>query len=706
MNNAPSLVPRTTGMTIDGVYYAIFRHKWKILTSTAAGLLVALSLYVFNPPPFQSEALLFIRYVMENSAPGLPGNDSKAISPDQRGETILATEAEILGSLDIAYQVADAVGPEKILSKERGPKDRDRAAVMIRKNLIILPLPKSSVIKLVFQSADPAIVQPVLTAVIDAYLKKHVEVHRGIEVAGDFLSQETDQLRSRLSQTEDDLRKTKDKAGIMSLDDTTKAYTEQVARIQQDIFSAEAELAERSATLQALDKSAPAPPRSAGAPGASAPELPAAQLDAYRDLRARLDRLQKTEQQLLAQFTDKNQRVVDVRAQIADAESQRQKLEEKYPTLARVGAPAAVPANGSIDLATQSALLVGLQSKITILNSELAQVRSEEKNVGQLEGPITELQRQRDLEEANYRYYSVHLEAARIDEALGAGRAYNIATIQTPTPPRTDWIKTWETLGTIAIGGLVLGVAWALLIESYFDHTVRRPADIERDMRIPLFLSIPDFGRNGHNRHIFHETLRDRLIGYFESKNLTHKPKLVAVTGVAHRAGVTSTAAGLAQCLSETGEGNVLLVDMTLGQGSAQQFYKGSAVCGLDELLDTRTTAQVQSNLYVVGEEPNSDKLSRALPNRFRELVPKLKASDFDYIIFDMPVINQISITPRLAGFMDMVLLVVESEQTDKDIVRQAVALLAESRAHVGAVLNKTRNYLPSKTHHEFLGSA
>ena len=254
--------------------------------------------------------------------------------------------------------------------------------------------------------------------------------------------------------------------------------------------------------------------------------------------------------------------------------------------------------------------------------------------------------------------------------------------------------------------GIALGLAWAFLIEFYFDRSVRRPGDIERDLRIPLFLSIPDSARNGHSRGIFHETLRDRLIGFFESINLTHKPKLVAVTGIGRHAGVTTTAAGLAQSLSETGEGNVLLVDMTMGQGSAQQFYKGSAVCGIDQLLDTREPAQVQDNLYVVGEEPSSDRLSRALPRRFNQLVPKLKASDFDYIIFDMPSINQISITPRLAGFMDMVLLVIESEHTDRDIVRQAVALLAESRAHVGAVLNKTRNYLPSSSHHEFLGSA
>jgi Mrp family chromosome partitioning ATPase len=87
-------------------------------------------------------------------------------------------------------------------------------------------------------------------------------------------------------------------------------------------------------------------------------------------------------------------------------------------------------------------------------------------------------------------------------------------------------------------------------------------------------------------------------------------------------------------------------------------------------------------------------------------LVPKLKASDFDYIIFDMPPVNQISITPRLAGFMDMVLLVVESEQTDREIARQAAELLATSKAHVGVVLNKSRNYLPLKAQHDFLGSA
>lgn len=709
MNNAPTppLLP-APAPSFNDILYVFFRQKWKILSCTLLGLITAGIIYQFFPPRYQSEAMLFIRYVLETNSPGEPGNDSKPVTPDQRGDTIINSEVEILGSMDIADQVADAVGPEKILSKDKGPKDRDHAGAVIEKNLSIQPLPKSSVIRLVFTSPDPTVVQPVLTAIVDAYLKKHVEVHRGLGAAGDFLSQETDQLRSRLSQTEDELRRAKEKAGVISLDDSKKAYADQVLKIREAIYAAEAELAERSAVLSVLTKTSPAAAKAVALKNAPADQtVSPSVLNEYRDTTSRLEWLLKNEQQLLVLFTDQNQRVKDVRAQIADAEDAKQKMEEKYPSLPDLVAPQSTAplSPNAIDPAAEAARLDGLQSRIKVLNNELDQIRKEAGNIDQLEGTISELQRQKELEETNYKYYAVHLEANRIDEALGSGRAVNIAEIQTPTPPHVDMLKQWKLLGGVVGGGIALGILWAFMIEFYLDHSVRRPQDVERVLRFPLFLSIPDFGRNGHNRRVFHETLRDRLIGYFESRNLTHKPKLLAVTGVGRRSGVTTTAAGLAQCLSETGEGNVLLVDMTMGQGATKQFYKGDASPKLDEFLDTRETAMVHEKLFVVGEEPNSDKLSKALPSRFSQLVPKLKASDFDYVIFDMPSVNQISITPRLAGFMDMVILVVEAEKTDREIARQAAELLSSSKAPVGVVLNRSRNYLPLKAQHDFLGS-
>jgi Mrp family chromosome partitioning ATPase len=74
-----------------------------------------------------------------------------------------------------------------------------------------------------------------------------------------------------------------------------------------------------------------------------------------------------------------------------------------------------------------------------------------------------------------------------------------------------------------------------------------------------------------------------------------------------------------------------------------------------------------------------------------------MKASDYDYIIFDMPPVTQISVTPRLARFMDTVLLVVEAEKTHHDVAQRAAALLGESRANVAVVMNKTRSYVPKR---------
>jgi uncharacterized protein involved in exopolysaccharide biosynthesis/Mrp family chromosome partitioning ATPase len=743
MNN-PETIIQGPSMTMGDIYYVLFRHKWKIVLMTLVGLIAATAFYLAEKPPYESEGKLFIRYVTEGRTVAPPGEDTKTKSVDQTGETIINSELQILTSLDLAKQVAQTVGPERILAKFGGGKDPDYAAIIVRQGLLVDVPQRSSVIRLVFRHPDPNVVQPVLAAIIDAYLKKHVEIHEAVGIVGDYLSQETDQLRSSLAQTEEELRKARDKAGVVSLEQARKSYAEQIARLQQDILSSEAELAERSAALQGSSKLAHAG-TSLASPEA---EVPTEQITRYQDICLRLSALKKHEQEMLTQYTEQSVPVTDLRAQIADVETSKKKIEGAYPQLARstLGFPAnAGTSSDFVDPATEAARLKAIQFKIKVLNAQLEQVRADAAKAEKMDVPISDLLRKEQLQEANYKYYAASLEQSRIDEALGAGRVSNISQIQSPSPPFSDRSKTNRMIAMIAAGGIAAGLAWAFLIELFLDRTVRRAVDVERLLKLPLFLTIPDLGRNWKRKQLaaagvqyrlgggkgepdtdartdktggseelvrsdagnalrrFHETLRDRLIGYFERRNLVHKPKLVAVTSLGRRAGVTTTAAGLAGSLSETGDGNVLLVDMTPGQGSAQQFCRGNAVCGLDEIFTTRDSAQVHDNLYVVSEEPGKDKLSQILPQRFTRLVPKLKAIDFDYIIFDMPPVSQISITPRLAGFMDMVLLVVESEKTDRDIIQRATALLAESKAHVGVVLNRTRSYVPTLLNQESL---
>jgi Mrp family chromosome partitioning ATPase len=198
----------------------------------------------------------------------------------------------------------------------------------------------------------------------------------------------------------------------------------------------------------------------------------------------------------------------------------------------------------------------------------------------------------------------------------------------------------------------------------------------------------------------FAEGLRERVITHFEVRNVNHKPKLVGVTGCNKGSGVTTLASGLAAALSKTGEGNVLLVDMNVEQGEAHSFYKGKPGFALADVLqpDSRGHAQVEENLYLASLRTGAkDKLAKVMPSHFMNLVPKLKASDYDYIIFDMPPVTPTSVTPRMASYMDMVLLVLESEKTGQLAASQASALMRESRGNVAAVLNKNHQYVPER---------
>ena len=751
MNDRQTMNQRS-GLTLDDVYYVLFKHKWKIICCSAAGLLGAIAFVTLRPPLYESEAKLFIRYVLDSKSPSPTPDDSRVIS-SYDGMNVINSEIEILNSLDLAEQVVDTIGPDRILAKAGGGKDRIKAANVVRKGLVVEVPNKSNVMRILFQHPDPDIVQPVLTGLIDSYLKKHGEIHQAFGVVDDFLSQETDQLRTQLAQTEEELRQARNKAGVISLEDSKKDYTDQIAKIRQEIFDAEAELAEHQAILKAIT---PAVPGSAEATNTE-PVAASLPVDEYKSVSTRVDELWKRQQELAAQFTDENTLVKGIREQIAEAEKSKRTLEEKYPALARLGVsvsnPRAQRDGNSVDVGTETTQVLAIQTKIKVLTGQLDQIRKEAGNMDQMDATISELQRKKKLNEANYQYFSSSLEQARIDEAVNHGKLSNISKIQAPSPPFRARGSP-KQIAMILAGGVVLGLGWTLLVELCLDRSVKRPIDVQTKLRLPLFLTIPDVNRNGHRRLAkvdkdkfralkpadsgappapaisgpspdkrsdgietwspnlpllpFYEALRDRLVMYFEVRGIAHKPKLIAVTSANHGAGVTTTAAGLAATLSETGDGNVLLVDMNQEQGAAQQFCQGRPVAKLEEALYQKDSALVQDKLYVVTETEvaNGSKLPRILPKRFTNLVPKLKASDYDYIIFDMPAITQTSVTPRLAGFMDMVLLVIECEKTDRQLVQQSCALLAESKVNVAAVLNKTRTYVPPRLRQEFLSDS
>jgi len=655
-----------SGIHLSDILFAVFKRKWTIILCALLGIIAAAAFYFLYPPVYESDAKLLVRYVLERSAvDSIESTNAAAAAASSNYYTdrVIGAEIEILTSWDLAVQVAQVIGPKRLLppatdlltkvghaiglKQPSAAATESEAASSIILNLKVISNKGSNIIFVSYKNHDPQMATLVLQELLSRYFVKHLEVHRSAG-AFDFVSQQTDQVRTRLNQTEDALKSLRDKTGIVSLEEGSKALTAEAAKTQEELNSAEAGLAEGKALV--------------------------------------------------------NQNVESKSKKWKSSQSEKSPLAEK-------------------------ARVAGLEAKVETLKSRLRDIQKRMKQLSELSPQMEDLERKRELDEANYKYFAASLEKARIDEALDPSKMPNISAVQRPSPPVPETITRIKITLGLAGGGIALGIALALLRGVVLNRTVGRPLQLETQLHIPLMLSIPySNGRNGHlplppngspanpgalatKRHHsklapwepghfmrpYCDAIRDRLGLYFELNRLTHKPKLVGVAGLSEAAGASTLAAGLAASLSETDEGKVLLVDINLGPEEVHPFFKGKPAYPLTAALKPRTEiASASDNLYLatVGSSSTGG-LAQIGLKKFFDMLPNMKASDFDYIIFDMPPLHQTSPTWGMAAFMDKLLLVVEAEKNSRDVIKRGYRKLVAERDNVAVVVNKARSYVP-----------
>src|SRR5438876_6783847 len=657
-----------SGMKLGDILFALFKRKRTIIVCAVVGIIAAAAVYFLFPPSYESQAKLLVRYVLERSGvdPAEAAGAAAQSGNQAQADRVIGAETEILTSWDLAIQVAEALGPQRLLPPPQdlfshvvqavglkrllpssGPSATvAEAAGSIASGLKVVSDKGSNIILISYKNRNPEIAPLVLQELLSRYFVKHLEVHRSAG-AFDFVAQQTDQVRARLNQAEDALKSLREKTGIVSLEEGSKALTAEAAKTQAELNAAEAELAEGKALV--------------------------------------------------------NQNVESKSKKWKSSQSEKSPLAEK-------------------------ARVAGLEAKVETLKSRLRDIQKRMKQLSELSPQMEDLERKRELDEANYKYFAASLEKARIDEALDPSKMPNISAVQRPSPPVPETITRIKITLGLAGGGIALGIALALLRGVVLNRTVGRPLQLETQLHIPLMLSIPySNGRNGHlplppngspanpgalatKRHHsklapwepghfmrpYCDAIRDRLGLYFELNRLTHKPKLVGVAGLSEAAGAFTLAAGLAASLSEMDDGKVLLVDVNLGPQEVHPFFKGKPAYPLNAALKPDgTIASASENLYLatVGS-PNAGPAQLGL-KKFFDMMPNLKASDFDYVIFDMPPLAQTSPTWGMAAFMDKLLLVVEAEKNSREMIKRGYGKLVAERNNVSVVVNKARSYVP-----------
>ena len=167
--------------------------------------------------------------------------------PGARDDSIIDAEVQILTSWDLAAQVAEAIGPKRL-----GASSNAAAAGNILSGLQVAASKGSDVIVVSYTNPDPQLAPLVLQELLSRYFVKHLEVHRSVG-AFDFVTQQTDQVRARLNQTEDALNTLRQKIGIVStLQDGQDAIADETADIRKQLNAAEADVAEQQALVNQI----------------------------------------------------------------------------------------------------------------------------------------------------------------------------------------------------------------------------------------------------------------------------------------------------------------------------------------------------------------------------------------------------------------------------------------------------------------------
>lgn len=174
--------------------------------------------------------------------------------------------------------------------------------------------------------------------------------------------------------------------------------------------------------------------------------------------------------------------------------------------------------------------------------------------------------------------------------------------------------------------------------------------------------------------------------------DLRSQPLAIGLLGTHSGCGVSMTAAGLARAAAENGRCEVLLIDANIRRPNVAKRFRLGAKPGLTDLLMEK--ASVDECLHpssIARLKVMSAGRARRLqlpPEGFAECLKELRHT-FDFIIVDLPLLEEPDACGPVAAMLDGVLLVMEPGKTQREQGQSYRRRLTENGARLlGVVVN------------------
>lgn len=480
-------------VNLRDLYRIFVRHQRRMVLFFLAAMGASVGVILFAPRSYRSEARLFVRLGRENVAidPTATLGQPAAVAIPINRESELNSVVALLKSRMLAEKVVDELGPQTILhpraseslaaSADRSHDalpaakaglamwgdvrlldrlpDREKAVLALLKTLRIETIKKSDVVQISCESPTPELSQRVVETLVERYLDQHIEANR-TPGSREFFAQQTARLREQLAAQEGELLALKNETGLAAPDEQRKLIVAQIARLEDELLTAEAAAAAARAEVRSVSEKLAAFPETK----VTAHTTGFANM-ASDTMRAKLYELEMKEQELQAKFTDAHPELRRLREQLAQSRAILERQEHSRTQVTT--SPSRTSEQAQLALLDREPAVAALVAKAEALRRQLAEARDRLAVLNENDLRVARLSREVALEEANYRKYSETLEQAKIDEALQLERISNIRIVQ-PASYELKPVRPRRLL-TLALGGLIGtcgAVGLALMAES------------------------------------------------------------------------------------------------------------------------------------------------------------------------------------------------------------------------------------------------
>ncbi len=644
-------------------------------------------------PTYEASSKILVKFGRENifSPASTSAQGRNPILFDSSREESINSKVEILTGRNLIEKVIRDLGVNTIYPEiaKKTPTPRpasggltslSKAILSSEKSLSVASIKNSYIINIKFKHKDSLIAAQFVNKLVSAFLEHHLTVYKESEKYG-FFDKQVILQKKMLRDSEKKLEAFKKQNSISSIARQKDLLLEQISALETRLSETRSEISNNEGKLKSFRGNSTA---------ASIETIMGEETElnpqAMSGIRNRLSELKLKEQDLLSKYTEQSMRVIDIKQEINEAQKLLHKEEQIYHNKAIV----------SIDHN-----LNALKSEAAAQKKQLAVYRQKLGIVNSMERKLKELERQFEINEANYYLYVKNMEEARISNAMDAQKIANISVVEPALPPLKPVApnKRLNVMLSIFLG--IFAGFGAAFFSEFSSHTFTNNEDINKQLDLPVFASIPE--PEPHipvdlklSHHISKEylSLRQNLISSATDKKI----KTVLFSSSAKGEGTSTVLSNFAITLASIGN-NVLLVDANLRNPSLHGLFELDKKDGLTELLleeksldDVIKQTRFKHLSVITSGVSHINPFTSQSLNSFIENIKPF----FDWILFDCPPIHTCNDSRTLAGKMDGVVMVTQAESTRWEVAQSAKETLENKKIKVlGAILNRRKWHIP-----------